>query len=107
MIALLAAGAALALLLGAIYGLLAVAPETVTGASSGFDEGQLRLTSAGLALAGAAFCALQAVAVVGLLGRKSWARVPATVACVAWALTCVGAPFALLALNALWRPRTS
>ena len=34
---------------------------------------------------------------------RAWGRMAATLACVVWALTCVGLPIALLGLNALWR----
>ena len=90
--------------MASVYAGLAVAPGAVSGVSSGLDEGQLRATALGIAVAASAFFALHAVAVVGLLRQRGWARVPATLACVAWALTCVGAPLALLGLNALWRP---
>ncbi|HEX6349887.1 MAG TPA: hypothetical protein VF160_10925 [Candidatus Dormibacteraeota bacterium] len=104
LIALLAGGAALALLVASVYGGVAVSPASISGVPTNMDSGQLRLTALGIAAAAAAFFALQAVAVVGLVRGRAWARVPATLACVAWTLTCIGAPLALLGLNALWRP---
>lgn len=105
LIAMLAAGSGLALLVAVVYAGIAAAPGLTSGAPAGLDQTQLRVTSLVLALLAAAFFALQAVAVVGLAGSRSWARVPATLACVAWVLTCIGAPLALLGLNALWRER--
>jgi len=103
LIALLAAGAGLALLVASLYASIAAAPGLASGVPGGFDEGQVRLSALAIAALAAGFFALQAVAVVGLARGRVWARVPATLACVAWALTCLGAPLALLGLNALWR----
>lgn len=65
----------------------------------------------GLALSGALFaaiCVLQLIAALGLTMRRQWGRVLATLVCVAWCITCVGLPLALLALNSIWRrPRSS
>jgi hypothetical protein len=63
---------------------------------------ELRLGSAIVTLLAGAMFVLQLVATIGLLRRRPWGRTAATVACVAWALTCVGIPFSILALNALW-----
>ena len=91
------------LLVAAIYAGIAAAPGLPPGAPTGFDETQLRLTSLVIAVVALAFFALQLVAVVGLARGRSWAQMPATLACVVWALTCIGLPLALLGLNALWR----
>jgi hypothetical protein len=56
------------------------------------------------ALAAAALFCVQLAAAVGLTAGRPWAKVAATLACVVWALTCVGLPLALLVLSALWRP---
>jgi hypothetical protein len=101
--ALLAGGAGLALLVAAIYAGIAAAPGLPPGAPAGLDETQLRLTSLVIAVVALAFFALQLVAVVGLARGRQWAQMPATLACVVWALTCIGLPLALLGLNALWR----
>ena len=101
--ALLAAGSGLAFLVAALYIGIAAVPGLPAGAPPGLDETQLRLTSLAIGLLAVAFFALQLVAVVGLARGRSWAQMPATLACVVWALTCVGLPLALLGLNALWR----
>ena len=101
--ALLAGGSGLAFLVAALYIGIAAVPGLPAGAPPGLDETQLRLTSLAIGLLAIAFFALQLVAVVGLARGRSWAQVPATLACVVWALTCIGLPLALLGLNALWR----
>jgi hypothetical protein len=55
------------------------------------------------ALVAAACFGLQVTAVVGLARDRAWGQMAATLACVVWALTCIGLPIALLGLNALWR----
>jgi len=87
-----------------LYAGIAAAPGLASGVPGGLDEGQVRLSALLVAVVAAAFFGLQAVALVGLVRGRPWARVPATLACVAWALTCIGVPLALLGLNALWRP---
>ena len=89
--------------MAALYIGIAAVPGLPAGAPPGLDETQLRLTSLAIGLLAVAFFALQLVAVVGLARGRSWAQMPATLACVVWALTCVGLPLALLGLNALWR----
>jgi|SRR2546421_1752085 len=101
--ALLAAGSGLAFLVAALYIGIAAVPGLPAGAPAGLDEAQLRLTSLAIGLLAVAFFVLQLVAVVGLARGRAWAQMPATLACVVWALTCVGLPLALLGLNALWR----
>jgi len=101
--ALLAGGSGLAFLVAALYIGIAAVPGLPGGAPAGVDETQLRLTALAIGLLAIAFFALQLVAVVGLARGRSWAQIPATLACVVWALTCIGLPLALLGLNALWR----
>ncbi|HEX6547612.1 MAG TPA: hypothetical protein VF134_02590 [Candidatus Dormibacteraeota bacterium] len=91
-------GAGLALIGAITYGVIAAGP-LATGPSSV----QLRFTALAFAVAGAVLFGLQAVAAVGLMRGRAWAMTPATIACIAWALTCIGLPVALLVLSGLWR----
>jgi hypothetical protein len=99
----LAGGAGLSLLVAALYAGLAAQPGLAGATPTGADLARLRLTAAGVALAAAAFCGLQVVAVVGLARGRGWGRTAGTLACVVWALSCIGLPLALLGLSALWR----
>ena len=93
-------GAAVALLVAIAYGVLAASPDV---AGPGGDEARVRLPAAVIALCSVSLFAGQLAAAVGLTGGRPWARVLATLVCVAWCLTCVGLPLGLLALNAIWR----
>ena len=72
-------------------------------ASTSLDPVTLRTGSAILSAIIGVLCILQAVAVVGLLRGRDWGRVVATIACVAWSITCVGIPVAILVLNSIWQ----
>lgn len=101
--ALLAGGAGLSLLVAALYAGLAAQPGLAGASPAGADVARLRLASAGVAAVAAAFFGLQVVAAVGLVRGRDWGRTAGTLACVVWALTCIGLPLALLGLGALWR----
>jgi hypothetical protein len=103
LLALFGLGAALTALVALLYGAVLASPELAAG--SGLDPAQVREGATILAAAGAGMCAVQIAALAGLLLGKRWGRPAATVACVAWALTCVGLPLSLLVLSALWRRR--
>ena len=94
-------GTAFALLIAVVYTSLAVSPGIAQ--APGLDESQIRLSALVAATVGAAQFAIQLIASVGLTRAREWARVPATIASVGWALTCVGLPVAVVALMALWR----
>src|SRR5579859_1412705 len=98
------AGTLVALLVAIVYTSVAVSP-TITQAP-GLDPTQVRLSALVLAGLAAALFAVQLVAAVGLVRGRAWARTPATIACIGWALTCIGLPVAVFALTALWRGRT-
>ena len=67
------------------------------------DPGALPLACTNaLALVGASICVLQMAALVGLALSRDWARVLATIVCVAWSLTCIGLPLSLAVISALW-----
>jgi len=70
----------------------------------GVDPGQLRRVAGIVAAAAASLFVAQLIASVGLTLGRSWAKGMATLICVAWALTCLGLPLSVLALNAIWRP---
>jgi hypothetical protein len=103
LLAMLAGGAGLALLVAVVYAGLAAQPSLTGAAPAGTDPARLRLVSAAVALAAAAVFGLQVAAVVGLARGRSWGRTAGTLACVVWALSCIGLPIALLGLSALWR----
>lgn len=97
-------GVALSALVALLYAAALAAPDLGgAAAGNGVSVPELRVGSAIVTLLAAAMFVLQLVATIGLLRRRRWGRAAATVACVAWALTCVGIPFSILALNALWR----
>jgi hypothetical protein len=83
-----------------VYGLAAAFPDLA--AQSG-DAGKVRVAATVVALCASSLFVGQLLATIGLTAGWSWARVLATLVCVAWALTCVGLPVALLALNSIWR----
>jgi hypothetical protein len=95
-------GVALSAIVSALYAVIAIDP---TGASTSLDPGAVRAGSAALAGIFCVLFVLQCAAIVGLVRGGEWGRVLATIACVAWSLTCVGLPVAVLVLNSLWRRR--
>ena len=95
-------GAAVALLVAIVYAVVAASPGV---AGPGGDDARVRLPAAVIALCSASLFVGQLAAAVGLTGARPWARVLATLVCVAWCLTCLGLPLGLLALNAIWRSR--
>lgn len=95
-------GTAVALVLAAVYASIAATPDLP---NMGADPGQVRASALLIAGWAAALFAAQLLAAVGLLRRREWAMVPATLACVGWALTCVGLPVAVAVLAGLWRGR--
>ena len=98
-------GAGVAALLALAYTLLLVDPTLAAGSSVGIRPSQLG--AAALAIAALLMVLLQAAAVAGLVRGREWGKVVGTVACVGWALTCVGVPFSLLVVFLLWwRPRS-
>ncbi len=102
LVALFWVGSGLALVIAALYAAVAVTPSLSQG--SGLDMASVRPTAIVAATVSAALFALQSVSAVGLTRQREWARVPATLACVGWALTCVGLLIAIPALLTLWRP---
>lgn len=103
MIALFWGGAALSLALAAIYASIAASPHVPELRA---DPAQVRNSALLIAAWSAALFGAQLVAAVGLTRRRAWAMVPATLACVGWALSCIGLPVAVLVLAGLWRRRT-
>jgi hypothetical protein len=95
-------GVALSAVLSVLYAVIAIDP---TAASSSMDPSVVRTGSVVLALILAIVCMLQIAAIVGLILGREWGRVLATIVCVAWSLTCVGLPVAVLVLNSIWRRR--
>ena len=94
-------GTAAALAVTLAYALALAIPNLP---AEGVDPGQLRaIAGVVAAVAGSLFVA-QLITSVGLTLGRPWARSMATLICVAWALTCVGLPLSVLALNAIWRP---
>jgi len=95
------AGCLISAAVALLYAGILVAPDLPV--SGGMDPHQLRLGAALLSLGATALFLLQVVASIGLTRRRPWARLPATAACLCWALTCIGIPLALAALTSLWR----
>ena len=95
------AGAVLSLLVAVLYAAIAVTPEAAV--TPGLDPAQVGQTALIAAVLAAALFGVQVVAAVGLTAGRDWARVVATVACVGWALTCIGLPVAAVVLARLWR----
>jgi hypothetical protein len=99
-------GAGALLSLAGLYGALAAGLVSAAGLGGGTDASSLRGTATLIALCAASLGIAHGVAALGLMGSRPWARTFATMVCVVWALTCVGLPIGLLAINALWRPGT-
>ena len=97
-------GTVLALVVAVVYTSLAVSPSIAQ--TQGLDPTQVRTSALVFAVLAAALFAVQVVAAVGLTRGRAWARTPATIACIGWALTCVGLPVAAVVLMALWRGGT-
>ena len=95
-------GAAAVLVVALVYGVAAAYPDL---AAQPGQRGNLRVAATVVALCAGSLFAGQLLAVIGLTVGWPWARPLATLVCVAWALTCVGFPVALLALNSIWRGR--
>jgi hypothetical protein len=93
-------GVALSAIATVLYAVVAIAPA---GASTTLDPAVVRTGSVVLAVSLGILCALQIAAIVGLVRGGEWGRVLATIACVAWSITCVGLPVAVLVLNSIWR----
>lgn len=100
--ALLWVGAGALLWVAATYGALA-AGLVPAGAVSAADLAAARGPSALVAAAALSLCLAHLAAAIGLLTGRAWARPFTTMVCVVWALTCVGLPVGLLAVNAMWR----
>jgi hypothetical protein len=96
-------GVALAAIVSVLYAVVAIDPA---GASTTMDPAVIRTGSVVLAASTGILCGLQIAAIVGLVRGGEWGRVLATIACVAWSITCVGLPVAVLVLNSIWRRRT-
>jgi zinc-ribbon domain len=90
-----------------LYGALAAGLVPPGQVDPSVDPAQVRPTAAVVAACAASLCAAHAVAAVGLMGRRPWARTFTTLVCVVWALTCVGLPPGLLGIAALWRSRAA
>lgn len=80
-------------------------PQASLGGAA--DTGSLRGTAAVIAAGAVSLAAAHAVAALGLMANRGWSRTFATLVCVVWALTCVGLPLGLLAINAMWRSRSA
>lgn len=88
-----------------LYAALAIAP--ISPPNSTMDPGLLRTGSVILAATLGIVCIAQVIAVAGLARGREWGRIAATVACVAWCLTCVGLPLSILILNSIWRRKAT
>jgi hypothetical protein len=86
-----------------VYGVIAIDPATP--GTGGIDAASVRSLSAAFAIGLLGLAVLHGAAFVGLMREREWGRVAATIACVLWALTCIGLPVGLLALNAIWKRR--
>ena len=93
-------GAALVLGVAVVYGIAAAFPDLAAQPGQG---GKVRVAATIVALCAGSLLVGQLLAVIGLTVGWPWARPLATLVCVAWALTCVGFPLALLAVNSIWR----
>ncbi len=85
-----------------LYAGLAISPAP---APAGMDPAAVKNTAAILGVVAGLVCILQSVALAGMVLGREWGRILATAACVAWSLTCLGIPVALLTLNSIWRRR--
>jgi hypothetical protein len=95
-------GVALSAVVSVLYAVVAIDPA---GASITMDPAVVRTGSVVLAISLGILCGLQIAAIVGLVRGGEWGRVVATIACVAWSITCIGLPVAVLVLNSIWRRR--
>lgn len=93
-------GVAVSAIVSVLYAVVAIDPA---GAPSNMDPAVLRTGSVVLATGLGILCGLQITAIVGLVRGADWGRVLATISCVAWSITCVGLPVAVLVLNSIWR----
>lgn len=93
-------GAVAGALVGLVYAIIAFTPDLP---AAGMDPERLRLSAVALAVLGVAVFGLQLAALIGLAQGREWGRVVATIACVGWALTCVGLPLSLAVISSLWR----
>jgi hypothetical protein len=94
-------GTVASLAIALAYALALLIPDLPT---QGVDPGQLRAVAGIVAVVAGTLFVAQLITSVGLTLGRSWARAMATLICVAWALTCLGLPLSVLALNAIWRP---
>lgn len=93
-------GIVLSAAVAVVYAGLAISPA---GAPAGMDPAAVKSTAAILGVVAGLVCVLQSAAFAGLVMGRAWGRILATAACVAWSLTCLGIPVALLTLNSIWR----
>jgi hypothetical protein len=98
-------GAAVLLWIATLYAVIAVGVISPGTLGPSVDPAQVRPLSAVLAAGAGSLGAAHAVAALGLMGDRVWARTFATLVCVVWALSCVGLPVGMLGIAALWRPR--
>lgn len=97
------AGAAVPLFLGLIYTLAAADPHLANRPGSGFTDASVRSSATMFAVTLLIVFAAQIVGALGLTFNQGWGRVVATFVCLAWMLTLLGIPVAILALTAIWR----
>jgi hypothetical protein len=97
-----AAGTGVTAVAAATYGAWTADPslQPPSAALSGGSTGVL-------ALAAAAMVLLQSGAIAGLVRGRDWGKILATLACLGWALTCIGLPVSFAVLLSLWRPAPS
>jgi hypothetical protein len=88
-----------------LYAALAIDP--IGAPNSTLDPAVLRTGATILAAALGILCVAQVIAVAGLARGREWGRIAATVACVAWCLTCVGLPLSIVVLNSIWRRKAT
>jgi hypothetical protein len=95
-------GAAAVLGVAVVYGVAAAFPDLAAQSGQGSN---VRVAATVVTLCAASVFVAQLLAVIGLTVGAPWARPLATLVCVVWALTCIGLPVALLAVNSIWRGR--
>jgi hypothetical protein len=93
-------GAALILGVALVYAVAAAFPDLAAQPGQG---SRVQVAATVVALGAGSLFVGQLLAVIGLTVGWAWGRPLATLVCVAWALTCVGLPVALLVLNSIWR----
>lgn len=100
-------GVAVLLVVASGYALALVVPGLAEqgAAQEHMPVGDFRALVGVAALISTLFAAAQLVASIGLSLARPWGRIMATLVSVAWALTCVGLPVTLLALNSIWGRR--